>query len=227
MMPQGSHDTVGRRRNIIGLLQTRGLVLIMLLGLCGGWVWALQTHGAYQGTVRVTFAAPNSAEASDPFTRALNPLSSESRYSLIKLAGVTVRSVAGLHTPPQPVDASVTLLDSGVYDGWSVVQPNDGSQWSYSFSVAGMQVQATGPSAESVTAKIDNLVGKIRASVTAREDAHHVESSQRVKILVSSSPPPVYFESGSRMRAVAGMALLSVLTLVALTQYLHGRQRLA
>ncbi|MFC6705709.1 hypothetical protein [Flexivirga alba] len=132
--------------------------------------------------------------------------------------------MTGLHTPPQAVSGDVTLLDSGVYDGSSVTQPNVGGQWSYSFSEAGMQVQATGPTAESVTAKIDDLVARIRASVSARENAKHVAPSQRVRILVSSGPPPVYFVSGSHTRALAGMGLVSALSIAAMAQFLRGRE---
>lgn len=210
--------------NRVRLLRTRAPLLLVLVCLTAGWMWAYRIHGAYQGTVQVTFASPNPQDARDPFTQAINPLTSESRHSLIDLAGITVRAVAGLHTPPQAVSGDVTLLDSGVYDGSSVIQPNVGGQWSYSFSEAGMQVQATGPTAEAVTAKIDNLVSRIRASVTAREDAKHVAANQRVKILVSSGPPPVYFVAGSRTRALAGMAMVSALTIAAMTQFLRGRE---
>lgn len=209
--------------NRVSLLGKRALSVLVIIGLTGGWLWAFRIHGAYQGTIQVTFASPNPQDARDPFTKAINPLASGSRHSLIDLAGVTVRAVTGLHTPPQAVSGDVTLLDSGVYDGSSVIQPNVGGQWSYSFSEAGMQVQATGPTAEAVSAKIDNLVTQIRANVTAREDAQHVAASQRVKVLVSSGPPPVYFVSGSRMRALAGMLLVSALCIAALTQILRGR----
>lgn len=187
-------------------------------------MWAYRAHGAYQGTIQVTFASPKPADARDPFTRAMNPLTSEYRHSLIDLAAITVRAVTGLHTPPQAVSGDVTLLDSGIDDGSSVIQPNVGGQWSYSFSEAGMQVQATGPSAEVVSSKIDDIVARIRANVTAREDAKHVAASQRVKILVSSGPPPVYFVTGSRIRALAGMGLISALSLAAMAQLLRGRQ---
>ncbi len=199
-------------------------MLVVVIGLCGGWLWAAQTHGAYQGTIQVTFASPNPQDARDPFTKAINPLTSSSRHSLIDLAAITVREVTGLHTPPQAVSGDVTLLDSGVYDGSRVIQPNVGGQWSYAFSEAGMEVQATGPTAESVTTKIDNLVDRIRASVTAREDSKQVPSSRRVRILVSSGPPPVYFESGSRVRALGGMALVTALTIAAMVQLLRGRE---
>lgn len=209
--------------NWVTLIRTRAVLLVVLVGLTAGWLWAYRVHGAYQGTVQVTFASPNPQDARDPFTQATNPLTSESRHSLIDLAAITVRAVTGLHTPPQAVSGDVTLLDSGVYDGSSVIQPNVGGQWSYSFSEAGMQVQATGPTAEAVTAKIDHLVARIRANVTARENAKHVAAGQRVKILVSSGPPPVYFVSGSRMRALAGMGIVSALGVAAATQFMRGR----
>lgn len=224
MTPSREKERPGRPLVLLG---TQGVVLAMILGLAFGWLWAFRPHGAYQGTIQVTFASPNSQRARDPFVRATNPLTSASQQSLIDLAAITVRSVTGLHTPPRAVSADVTLLDSGVYDGSAVIQPNLGGQWTYAFGEAGMQVQATGPSEAAVTTKVNYLVTAIKDSVASREDAKHVVTSQRVKILESSNPAPVKYVGGSRKRALAGMAALSVLSLAAMTQILRRHERAA
>lgn len=189
------------------------IVIVIAVALSFGWAAALRPHGKFLSTVQVTLTPPP-VEATRWVTPN-NPIAPDQRSSLIELAGITARAVSGLHRPVPAVSGDVTLLDAGVYRGWSVTQPNNGGQWSYSFSEAGMQVQASGSSPQDVVATIEGVVARIESSVTAREAAAHVSPDNRVSFLVSSTPPSVMFVTGSKKRAMAGMLLLSILLMAA------------
>ena len=113
--------------------------------------------------------------------------------------------------PPRgAISPNVTLVDEGIYDGWSVRLPDTGGQWASNFSEPSLIVQASGPSAEVVRARMNSLIDRITWLVAAREDAAQVSLASRVDFTLSPPVVVVQYSNGHRSRAEAIIVLLGV-----------------
>ena len=132
-------------------------VVVFALGLGGVW-WTGHNTGVFLAEVDVVLFPP---QGEDPN----NALTDPSR-GFVDFAGIVAKSVMGASSNPAPVSESVTLVGMGVSEGWVVRQPNDGGQWSTSFSRPVLNVQATSHDPDQALARLQDVVAKITARST-------------------------------------------------------------
>jgi hypothetical protein len=129
---------------------------------------------------------------------------------------------------PVPADPTATLVGLGVRSGWSVTLPNRGGQYQNSFVDPYLDVQVVGPTRAQVHKTMARLINRIMAALTALQDAEHVAPADRITAKVLPEPvPPVYFEHGSRIRALGASAaiLITVAALAAAALSRLARRR--
>jgi hypothetical protein len=168
--------------------------------------------------VRVLFLVPQSS--ANP-----NALATTSS-SVITTAGAVARIVdPGVE---QTASDDVTLAGEGVRHGFAVRLPNNGGQWATNFDRPELEVQAVGSSAAEVNATMNGVLREIRTTL------QNLQASRRVAphnmITVSQSPPtvPLYYQTGSPVRALAATLLLGVglsLAAAGLARRLERRRR--
>jgi hypothetical protein len=165
--------------------------------LVAGWA-VTRVDGVYWSEVRVLFLAPRSA---------INPNAlMTSSDSLISTAGVVGKMVDP--NVESVVSDSVTLTGEGTRRGFSVRLPNSGGQWATNFDQPALDVQAVGSTAVEVTSTMRSVLRWIRSAL--RDIQRHARVSRPNLISLGESPPtvPVYFQRGSRVRALAVTLLL-------------------
>ena len=166
--------------------------------------------GVYWASTKVHLLVP--ATAQQP-----NQLAPDNSAA-IPLAGLIQTEINRGNPPREATSPDVTLVDEGIYDGWSVLLPDTGGQWATNFEGSSLIVQASGPSAEVVQSRMYGLIAQITRLVAAREDAAHVPGAARVDFIMSPPVVAVQYSNGHRSRAVAIIMLLGVgLSLAACT----------
>jgi hypothetical protein len=162
--------------------------------------------GSYYGRVNVVLVPPG---ATNP-TASDNPLERRIQTT-IDFAGIVAKEVGNLSATKVDVSSQVTLQDENIQHGWSVRQPAGGSQWDLLFDQPVVEVQATGTSLPEVTARIDQVVARIKAAAVERQEAAGVEPTSQVQFILSPSIPIVTYAEGSRKRTVVALAIVGVL----------------
>lgn len=184
--------------------------VLCLAGGAGLVHQSLQAPGVFQGQVNVVFLMPTAS--------ADNALTARPAV-LANFAGIVARSVAGRGGGDITVSDDVTLAGQGVRDGWSVRQPNSGGQWNYSFDQPVVAIQATGPSAASVTVRLDSALTRIREDIARRESEAGTSPEQSVRLALSPSEPIVLYADGDRRRAALAGLVASAAAAVAVLRW--------
>ena len=165
------------------IVAARRAYLVVLLGLA---VTALaashvaSTTGVYWSQVDVVFLGT-------PTETRPNPLGYSSQR-LVDFASVVQRDITQSAEQAQVVSPIVSLVDSGVRDGWWVRLPNYGGQWTMRWDRPALDVQVVGPDEAVVRARMTTLLDRISSEVEQRQNAAGVRGEQRVT--TSVSPPP-------------------------------------
>lgn len=154
--------------------------------------------GTYYSQVDVLFLVP--AESASA-----NRLLIVTR-GLIATAGVVARSVG--EAGAQPVSDGVTLVGEGVRRGYSIRLPNSGGQWEQSHDRAQLDLQATGATPQDVRTTMEHLIGRVNADLLARQTALGVRPENLIHTRLSPPAVPVYYSSGSHVRALASTLCL-------------------
>ena len=173
-------------------------VLLTLVACPVTW----RAPGVYWASTKVYLLVP--ATAQQP-----NQLAPDNSAA-IPLAGLIQTEINGGIPPREAISPDVTLVDEGIYDGWSVLLPDAGGQWADDFPESSLIVQASGPSAEVVRSRMYDLIGRITRLVAAREDAAKVPLASRVDFTMSPRAVAVQYSNGHRSRAIAIIVLLGV-----------------
>lgn len=171
--------------------------------------------GVYWSRAEVTFLAP----ASDVNPNALTTRSSD----LIVTAGVVAKLVNGNITWNKLADPSATLVGEGVYDGWAVRLPDYGGQWSSVYSRAVLDVQVTGPDAETVRERQSALLVQIDQHLDELQEG--VAPTDRITTTVVPAEPTVYYVSGRTTRALAMVWMLCGAAALATASLLETSKR--
>ena len=189
-------------------------VVVFALGLGGVW-WTGHNTGVFLAEVDVVLLPP---QGEDPN----NALTDPSR-GFVDFAGIVAKSVMGASSNAAPVSESVTLVGMGVSEGWVVRQPNDGGQWSTSFSRPVLNVQATSHDPDQALARLQGVVAKIRGQIDAWQDIYSVAPRNRAAVTLNPTTPALYYYNGDRKRAAAGIVAVTVLVMLWLL--VGGRRR--
>ena len=137
------------------------MVVGMLLTLVA-CVLTWRSPGVYWASTKVYFLVP--ATVLKP-----NQLAPDSSAA-IGFAGIVMTEINGGPQPRNAISPDVTLVDQGIYDGWSVLLPDTGGQWADNFTESTLIVQASGPTAEIVRTRMNGLIDEITRLVVQRED---------------------------------------------------------
>jgi len=180
-----------------------GLIVTVVLGLL-----TLRMPGVYWASTKVVFLVP----ASEQQPNQLAPDNS----AAIAFAGVIEVEINGGLPLRRATSPDVTLVDEGIFDGWSVLMPDTGGQWAHNFAESSLIVQATGPSAEVVQNRMNDLIGRITALVRSYEDTAHVSAAERIDFTMAPTAVSVQYSNGHQSHALAVIILLGfVVSLVA------------
>jgi hypothetical protein len=180
-----------------------GLIVTVVLGLL-----TLRMPGVYWASTKVVFLVP----ANEQQPNQLAPDNS----AAIAFAGVIEVEINGGLPLRRATSPDVTLVDEGIFDGWSVLMPDTGGQWAHNFAESSLIVQATGPSAEVVQNRMNDLIGRITALVRSYEDTAHVSAAERIDLTMAPTAVSVQYSNGHQSHALAVIILLGfVVSLVA------------
>lgn len=145
------------------------------------------------------------------------------RESLVTLAGVLLSTVKGIDDASQPVSDGVTILGEGRTDGASVRQQNVGGQWEYRFDKPVLDVQAVGAAAPSVEARLSQTVGQLESALTQIQDSRSVAAVDRIRIAVNPITPQASAQTGSVIRAMLAAGVAGLLATIMALAFL-GRK---
>jgi hypothetical protein len=176
-----------------------GLVLAIALMMA-------RAPGVYLSSVQVRFIHP--ANPDDP-----NALRIKSP-ALIITAGAVAKMIKGSDSI-QVVSPTTTLAAEGVRHGYAVTLPNNGGQWSTSFSSPWLDVQVAGTSTSEVQTVMNRLLGEITRNLDSLQSSLHVSAYNRIHTELSPpSGPTLVYQRGSPIRAAAGMLALGLVAIV-------------
>jgi hypothetical protein len=198
---------------------TKRITALAVLGLLVTVVLAdsvAHRAGVYWSQVDVVFQAPES-------TLFPNTLLVESE-ALITTAGVVAKTVDP-SSGARVVSDSVTLVGEGIRNGWSVHLPDTGGQWATNFSRPVLDVQAVSDSPARVSATISTLESRIDNVLARLQDDQNVAAVNRITASPNPPTPPMYYQSGSRTRALAATVLIGLIATFAVCRALDGRIR--
>jgi hypothetical protein len=129
---------------------------------------------------------------------------------LTALAGAVSRMVEPDPPSGQVVSPTVTLVDEGIRNGWSVTLPDDGGQFTNSFNQQFLQVQAVGSSSNEVRDRMRSLVASINTDLRKLQVQAHVPLVDRVSTADNPGQLQIYYLEGSRARALAAVLVLGL-----------------
>jgi hypothetical protein len=161
---------------------------------------AAHTKGAYYSREQVRFLAPTGEGNTN--TLQLSP------RSMVMVAGAVGQMIDD-DQRPRAASQNVTITGMGIRNGWSVTLPNTGGQWANNYTSPYLDVQVAGPSATEVATTMRRVVARIRRALATLQRAQHVAPANLIRTQLSSlSSPPIYYQRGSRMRAVLAVLAL-------------------
>jgi hypothetical protein len=168
-----------------------------------------RTHGVYFSRVTVVFLLPHSSK---------NPNALQAgNDGLVTLAGAVGKRVSDPETSVKVVSDSVTLPGEGISHGYAVRLPNNGGQWAINYDQPVLDVQAVGTSLQEVSGTVNGVLARIRSELSSMQRAEHVNKYNLVSMRPSPQTPPLYFISGSRIRALGATLLLGTGITIAAT----------
>ncbi len=180
----------GRGRRLTALVLVGGLLLT--LGLAA---YAAKPRGVYWSSTEVRLLAPLKGSTYDDI---LNPPT-----TITMLAGA-LAEMADPSRSARISSDSATLAGQGIRHGYSVLLPNTGGQWANQFVSPYLQVQVVGTTVQEVRQVMSSLLARINADLLSLENRVSVPKSYLVRTQTSPpGTPPLYYQHGSRLRAVA------------------------
>ena len=200
---------------------------VLLLGFLLTTVWVLAVGnmaGVYQSRTRIVLTLPPSLQESQNGIK-IAPTSGR----LIPFASVIVSKIDGGHSLRQSTSPDVTLVDEGIYDGWSIHVPDYGGQWASNINEPALILQATAPTAEAAEVRMRWLIDQVDHQVSDLQA--NVASPSRISYVASPTAVVVeYLRGRLTIARLVAAALGLFLSLVApsvvdrlLTRYRRSR----
>ncbi|WP_028659479.1 hypothetical protein [Nocardioides insulae] len=198
------------------------VVLLVLVGTAAVLYSVHARPGVYSSRVDVVLIAPPAA------TSATDASLVSSSENLIALAGLVERRVNAGVEKPAATSQEVDLAGIGIQDGVLLTLPNAGGQWNYNFTSPMLSVQAVGPDPDGVAERRDAAIADVRRALLELQQEEGVRPERRVSTRVVPAAPPVFYNRGSDLRAVATVLLIGGVLAVAgavLVDHLLRRRR--
>lgn len=148
----------------------------------------------------------------------------ETRASLVSLAGVLAERLQETDDVARPVSDNVTLLGEGRREGAAVRQQNVGGQWAYRFDKPVLEVQIVGEAPKDVDARMRSTLLRVETAVAEIQDGQGVEPADRIRTVLNPTDPRVSEHSGSTVRAMGAAGAAGLLSTVMVLAFL-GRRR--
>jgi hypothetical protein len=179
------------RRHVAAWLALLGLV-------CTGGFALIVMHkpGVYFSEVKVVFQPPKSTLYPNPYT--------SSPSGLIVTAGLVDKLIDPNQSLLRMSSSTITIANEGVRNGSSVRLPDDGGQWADNFDQSLLDVQAVGPSATEVANAMRLWISRINTTLARVQEASGANSFNMITTYQSPPQLPIYYQTGSRIRALAG-----------------------
>lgn len=185
----------------LGIMRQRWYVVLAgLVIVAGSIAYVSSRAGVYWTQVDVVVLAPKSARYPNVIR--------DTSQSLISMAGLIERDLNKGITPPATASSSVTLVNEGVSEGYSISLPNSGGQWANNFDRAVLDVQVVGPSAEKVRVELRELVAMIDNNLKQRQVADGVDNRDFITTSSAPSAAALFYFNGERSHAFAAILLL-------------------
>jgi hypothetical protein len=197
-----------------GALLRRWYVVVAAMLIIGAAEVELKPMVDYYSDVHILFYAPQNS---------YTPLLS-TNYQAIALAGVVQLAVTGTQSGAHTSSATVTLQGEGVYDGYSVLLPNSGGQWSNDFVNPELDVQVTGHNPELVRQRMTSIISRISTEARTRQQALGTASKYMINTTLSPSVIDVYEGKGSHVRALATVFILGIGLMIASVKAVDRRR---
>ena len=107
---------------------------------------------------------------------------------------------------------------------WSVRQPNAGGQWDVNYEEARLDVKSSGRTVEEASGQMTEALAAIEDALKKLEDGRDINENERIRLELSPNQPVFTVQSGSRIRAMAGIGLAGLLITIGMVL---GAERLA
>ncbi|MBO1739145.1 hypothetical protein [Leifsonia sp. TF02-11] len=194
--------------DVFQILRARWYAAIAIV-LCGGIAFLTLSHqpGVYYTGTTVYFRSPGSG---------VSIAQDWQRSSLVAFAATVERIYDG-GKPADRLGESATLQGAGITRGSSVLLPNMGGQWQYSFDTPGLNVKAAGPTPEWVRTTLATEIARIRAIAAHQQEVTGVSAENRISVDVSPASPSIGYSfttNAMKMRALGAVGLLTVFAAV-------------
>jgi hypothetical protein len=196
--------------SMLAALARRWHVVIAALLIIGATEVELKPAVDYYSSVHILFYSPQPSSV---------PILSTNDQA-IPLAGIIQLSIAGTQSEAPTSSASVTLQGEGVYNGFSVLLPNTGGQWSNQFVRPELDVQVTGHNPAAVRRRMAAVVALIDSQTKTRQQDFGVTAQHMISTTQSPSVIDVYEANGSRIRELLAVFVLGLGLMLALVRVL-------
>lgn len=179
-----------------------GIIAFVVLVTAVFVVQSIRKPGVYWSDVHVRFVAP---------TNPTTPNSLQvSERSLVMTAGAVGQAVDDRDRPATS-SSDVHISGLGIRSGSAITLPNTGGQYQNYFADPYLDIQVVGPTEAQVQVTMKRIVSEIKAKLGELQDNSNVARQDRIgaKVLPLSATP-VYYEQGSRKRALGAAIIILV-----------------
>ena len=190
----------------LGLAAMRRWYILLVGLICIAFVGLSVYHhqGVYYARVYVAFLAPPSYDHKHGVQSSLVTGS----LGVVTLAGAVESRINGTTDLLKTASSGTTISGWGVRQGSAVILPDDGGQWSNSFSRQGLDVQVVGSDADDVRAKMNSLLEQVSTQLKDIQVQLGVAPVNMVTVLPQSNDFDLSYLDGRPKFALLGVAIL-------------------
>ncbi|NEN04797.1 hypothetical protein G3T36_02835 [Diaminobutyricibacter tongyongensis] len=178
---------------------------IVLVGvLCTGLAAfaGLGDKGVYYTRTQIVFLAPIS-------TAYPNALATRSE-DIIDAAGAVAKSVTGPDPVTKYASPDVTLVGTGIRDGWSLVVPDTGGQWATNFPSQILNLDIVAPDRATVLQRQTTILRRVQENLDKLQSTRHVTPINEITITTAPRSTVIYHVGGSKPRMLGMTAALGI-----------------
>lgn len=177
---------------------------------------AISDDGVYYTRTELAFLAPSSLASP-------NAVRTQSD-SIIVTAGAVARAVTGTEDLPKFASPDVTLVGTGITDGWSLRMPDTGGQWASNFATQRLVLEIVGPTREAVAARQQQLTAEVASTVRTMQSGQGAQPADLITAIPTPESTVIFHVSGDRARALGMTAVVGVGVTLACVVLLERRR---